>query len=1178
MKAFYAVALAATVSLTAAGGTWTVKTYHDGDVVTASEKDGVTEIDFRITPSVPRLQGCLPFTGGWADILFAEPRALDASDERILYEMSMPAKCERTRVFLLPLVRDEDGELFCYAAHPAPQLKAPKCAWEFSGAWTRLKTSGFYAGEAGAAAHDAYTIESEGVDFTPGKRLEFLGFRLILKQMDQAWVGHDGPRLRTGKVYLGDVSVVGERIPYADPFTYADAFLPGKGTWKFAAQVFDEFQGRPIHETEETISYDPEDAASRRQKIQFRTGPDGCYWIKWQISGDDGAVAGSGEFRSEVYFNPDKTPAVYVDTAKPPVLGVMRVNQDHAGRGVYEPGETAKIEVRVFPKADAKAVLSWRLLPLQLENALDEGVVDVPAPSASGFSTVTVVPKKFADRPAYRLLLTVSSGGRKVDEQTYFYGYRNAWPLARHDRAGLTPDRREYKKHPYNRTTFTPKGGVAGLKTEEKLMAYLRDFLANSRDMATSFTYMIDLRDWEVLPGVFDTYLIDHVFDLAADYGMKVTVRASHADKDNTNLYRWNKYVRQIASDGTLANGLPYYGAYSVLDVQNTSLWLDANRALHDRYAGHTAFEGYYIMEPGGESTVIDQPWDGTVSGYDPATAQGFRKWLEEKYGTVSELNRRWGASLRDFCEADPPRPTFRDGIVPDFRRCWIDFCRYKATLADLWMTTAVDDIRTYDDDRLAITYCTPRNAAHLLGGKLDYCHNGGNHRVINLWEYIDAWKEHRIGWITEPHNPHAWNSYGDPTDRGWVLDWSTWIMTAQAGGGGANIHVYYYPWKTQERTDFWGGVQGFDRFETFKPILDELHQMDVFRPVGETAFLTDAMTLWTKHRTTFAHRLVDLRLWREAIDQDNVPYGNFLPECAGEYKLVLPNLLDVAMEAETFSNLVDAVVVNGAKTVITAQTGSFVPELSGAEPFQLLRAFGIAAPKQPFCRKGTDVRATFGDDGVLAEAGRELPFETGDRLHAQLLDPKVHGRFWEFRFRWIPETDYFGYYPGVKSGGRVLATFPDGGAAASLHKAGKGEVIVFWGVPDFDGDNMKGMLAAAAKWAGASNPRADSPIQYYIEGENKRLKRHYLLLWKGEYGSYVVNAPHIPDGTWFVDDMVSGRRIGLFDGKTVREKGLRVDWGEGYSPLKYLRFSERSAWFSESSGVWCEKFQNESR
>lgn len=1165
---------------TAFAGTWTVKTHRDGDAVAVSEKDGVTAIDFKITPSEPRLAGCSPFTGGWADILFAEPRELKPSDERILFEVSMPETCDRTRVFLMPLVRDEDGELFCYASQPAPQLSAPKRPWETSGAWRRMKTPNFYAGEAGAAAQDVYTLESEGVDFTPGRKLTFLGYRLQLRQMAADWSGVTTGRLREGRIYLGETRVAGETIPYADPFTYADALLPKKGTWTLAAQVFDTFQGKPVHETSETLVYDPADAASRRQKLSFRTGPDGCYWIRWQVTGADGEVANAGEFRSDVYFNPDKTPVTHVDTTRPPVLGVMRVNPDHAGHGVYGPDETAEIEVRVFPKAWAKATLSWKTCPLQLEDVLDAGSAEVPVRGPEGFVSMAVVPKRFADRPAYRLVLTVTADGRKVDEQTYCYGYRNARPLARHDRAGKTPDRREYKRRPYNRTTFCPKGGTAGLKTEERFLAYYRDFLANSCELTTSFTYMLDLRDWEALPGVFDTYLVDRVFDLAADYGMKATVRAAHCDLNNTNLYRWNKYVRQIASDGTPANGMPHYGAFAVPDEQNTRLWLDAYRALHDRYAGHTAFEGYYIMQPGGESTVIDQPWDGTFSGYDPATIRGFRAWLAARYGSISRLNARWGTACRDFAAVEPPRPTFHDGIRPDFRPCWIDFCRYKATLGDQWMATSVNDIRTYDDERLTITYWSPRSSARLLGSKLDYCHNGGNHRVINLWEYIDAWKDSQVGWITEPHHPHAWNAYGDPAGRGWVLDWSTWIMTAQAAGGGANIHVYYHPWKTQERTDFWGGVQGLDRFETFKPILDELHQMDVFRPVGETAFLSDAMTLWTKHRTTFVHRLDDLRLWREAIEQDNVPYGDFLPERANEYKLVLPNLLDVAMEVETFSNLVDAVTARGAKTIITAQTGSFVPERTGAEPFQLLKAFGIAEPPQPFCRKGADVRATFGRDGVLAEAGRELPFETGDRLHAQLLDPKVQGRFWEFRFRWLPETDYFGYYPGVKvtGEGKVLATFADGGTAVSLHKAGKGEVIVFWGVPDFDGDNAKGMLAAAAKWAGATNPRAGSPVQHYIEGANRRLNRHYLLLWKEENGAYVVNAPHIADGTWFVDEMVTGRRLGLFDGKTVREKGLRVDFEEGYSPLKYLRFSLRKAWFGDRSGAWCEKFRNEAK
>ena len=174
---------------------------------------------------------------------------------------------------------------------------------------------------------------------------------------------------------------------------------------------------------------------------------------------------------------------------------------------------------------------------------------------------------------------------------------------------------------------------------------------------------------------------------------------------------------------------------------------------------------------------------------------------------------------------------------------------------------------------------------------------------------------------------------------------------------------------------------------------------------------------------------------------------------------------------------------------------------------------------------------------------------------------------FWDFRFRWLPETDYFGYYPNVTvDGGKVLARFADGGVAVSQHAAGKGEVVVFWGLPDFDGDNLKGMMAAAAKWAGVENPLADCPVARFIEGENRRLKRHYLLLWQEKPGTYVLRAPNLPDGVWFADDMVSGQRLGLFDGKTVREKGLSLTWAEGYSPLKYVRFSDRKHWFGKTT------------
>ena len=1146
---------------------WTVRTHASGDTLAVAETGGVVRVDFDITPSVERISGCHRHVCGWADLLFAEPRELADADERILFECFEPAACERTALQLRPLLADEDGELFSYSSSPQPTQHRAGC--DLNRVWRSLCTPGFHAGEAGAPSQDVYALESDGVDFRPGRRLSFLGFRLLLRQEP------DGPggaaRRRKGALYLGDIRVAGRQMPYVLPYGYVDALLPKSGVYRIGAQVRNAFQAAPLHEIERVVRYDAASASSRRQKMEFPVGPDGCYWIDWQVTDESGSVVATESRRADVCGSPETGVPPAVDTRAAPVLGLMRVNPDHAGRGVYGPDAPAEIDVRVFPKGAGKWTLGWTVRPLLFDDVLESGRADVPAPAA-GFASVPIRPTRQPGRDANRLVLELSRDGKCLDRQTYFYGWRNGSPLARHDYRGARVDRRAYKRHPYNRTTFMSKP----CKAEKGHLDYYRKYLVESKELATSFTYMLDLKDWEVLPGVFDTWMMDRVMDLAADEGMMVTVRLAHIDENGSNLYRWNTYQRQVGSDGSVLPGFRYYGAYSVADAQTVKTWQDAYRALFDRYDGHTAFEGYYIMQPGGEWCVVDQPWDGTVSGYDEPTRLDFCRWLKAKYGTVDALNARWSRRHGGFDEIRAPLPTFRDGGRPDLRGEWIDFCRYKTELGNSWMKTNVNAIRAYDDDRLTIAYCSPRTVSQLLGGKLDYAHNGGNHFGHDLYEYIDAWERHRVGWISEPHHPQAWNAYGDPGDRGWVLDWTVWVMTAQAGGGGANLHVYYWPWRTQDRVSFWGGVQGLDRFAQFKPILDELHEMKVFRPQSQVAFASDAMTLWTKHRTTFEARLVDLRLWRETLEQDAVPYGNLLPERLGEHRLVVPNLLDEVIEKESFSNYVEVVRDVGAKMVMTAKTGSWVPELFGDEPFQLLKAFGITPPDRPFCRTGADVRAVCGDDAVLFEKGRSIPFETGERLHAQLLDPAVQKAFWKFRFRWLPATDYFGYYPGVKTNGRVLATFPDGGAALTLHRVGKGEVIVFWGLPDFNGDNVKGMMAAAARWAGVEDPNADRPSRHFIEGENKALDRHYLLLYREEPGTCVVKAPHIPDGTWFVDDPVSCQRIGRFDGKTVREKGLSVMWTEGYSPLKYLRFSNDGKWFYHAR--WDRKYREEAK
>lgn len=1154
------IALCAAAFELAADAGWRVQTYGDGDRVAVSEKDGVVDVSFSIEPRTLRATGCWRYLDGWADILFDSPLPLADATECIRFEQSMPLKCDRTKVLLLPLVRDGDGEVFSFSVHEMMSLGVAKGRGALPfGAWTRVATPSFYAGEAGAPASDVFSLESAGVDFTPSGKLEFLGFRLKLRQEPKAFKADETDRRRDGRLFFAAVQPGDAKLPFTTPSVFADALLSKKGEYMVSAAVRNAFQAVPIHEFSKAVSFDPMDAASRRSRIEFPCGPDGCYWIDWQVSDNAGRVVNFGAYRADVYGSPDAAMPKPVDTKRPPAFGAMRVNPDHPGCGVYGADDTAEIRVRIF--GDAVKTVAWKVLPLTFSDVLDEGVV-------SAAPEIAIVPKRFADRPAYRLVIEArDAAGKTVDSQTYFYGFRNGLPLAGHDRAGSTVNRREYKKHPYNRTTYFFPSVPKGEPTEREYLAHYSQFLVNSVELATSFTYMVDLRDWEALPGVYDTWLLDHVMDMAADAGMKVTLRFAHGDKNESNLYRWNTYERQVGADGSVLMGHRYYGAYSVPDPKTQKFWLDAMRASHDRYASHTAFEGYYVMQPGGEWTAVDQPWKGTLSGYDPATRADFVRWQKERHGA-------------DCPAVEPPMPTFRDGLRPDFRREWIDFCRYKATLGGRWMQTCVGAIRSYDDDRLVITYSRPNDLARLLGDKIDYGHNGGNHSVISLYDFIDAWKRHGIGWISEPHHPHAWCAYGDPADRGWTLDWTTWIMTAQAAGGGANIHIYYHPWGGlgMERINTWGGRQGLDRFETFKPILNELHEMEVLRPAVDVAFASDEMTLWTKHRTTFGARLTELRLCRELLNADMIPHGDLVPEGLSDYRLIMANFLDVAIEAESYSNYVKAVRDNGATIVLTANTGSYVPELFGDTPFSLLKAFGIEPPSAPFCRKGRDVSAVCGDGSGLFGKGRKLPFMTNERLHAQLLDDEVQKRFWNYRFRWMPETDYYGYYPGVETDGQTLATFPDGGAAISRHKVGKGEAIVFWGLPDYDGDNMKGVMAAIARHAGCRNPYEGLPVAHFIEGENRKIGRHYLLLWQETPGTYAVNVPNIPDGKWFVDDSVSGQRIGLFDGKALREKGISVTWTEGYSPLKYLRFSLQDRWFSGNDKSWSVKYRNETK
>lgn len=381
--------------------------------------------------------------------------------------------------------------------------------------------------------------------------------------------------------------------------------------------------------------------------------------------------------------------------------------------------------------------------------------------------------------------------------------------------------------------------------------------------------------------------------------------------------------------------------------------------------------------------------------------------------------------------------------------------------------------------------------------------------------------------------------------------------MLSQAGGGGANLHSYYYPMPGNDYSlpARFGGISSYDRFARYKTIMQELQSTRVVTSKPLIATLKDPSTLYCKHRTSFSDRWGDLSRWFELLQADSLERQELRDDRAGEYKLILPNILDEVMTRDNIEKL-DRLVRGGAKMLIAANTGKYCPEL-GSEEFVLLRKLGIGAPQGAYEHTGVDVAAKVQMPNPLFDANGSVRFFTTDQMRADMANPAIQGAFFKWPYRWIPVTDYFGYYGQAKpAGGDVWASFPGGGAAVTHHVVDKGEVVVFWGTPDFKNDYLQGMLARAAAWAGVPNPRQGNPIPLMLELRSEKLDRYYAVLYHEKAGSYRMRFPSIPDrkGDWMLEELVGDQKLGVYTGKQMREDGIDMAYYPGYSPLKVIR------------------------
>jgi hypothetical protein len=1134
----------------------------DSDRVTLTETGGVLRVDYAVNINRPRLVGHITNREGGFTLELAKPIRLTPEQTRIYFEARSPETPEGF-IAVRPLIEDANGERLSYV--PVKErtfAKLPK-----GGGWGQWRTNVFNLTEAGGAAQELYDNEGGDLNAWPDGELRLIGFQVrVYASKDRRAEGK-----REGVLYIGDVATGG--LELADvPFAYADALFKTKGDMRLAFQVRAAFQGMPVEESSTTLSYDPADEASRKQKVLAPLQSSQNSWARYRANGTDGSIESEGEFRWELNRAPGgESDLKPVAPSKPPVIGHVRINPERLKNpsevdGIYSPDEPLRVIARVFPPKgiDAKNLrLEWKLTPYAFDTELAKG--SLPVAIKGAYADIVIDLPREENRDAYQLQYTlVDDTGGTIDSGRHVLGISHPDIAARTTRIGTLRDRDDIKSRPYFRTTFI--GSAGKFKSEKDEQENFTTMLRESIQLAQSITYMIDLADLEILPGVYDFRQVDTAMDIAADYGCGITIRLAHAEQEAP--YRWLNYTTPRNFDGAPLDGHSFYGSYSMTDQRFVSSWVRAFSALHDRYKAHPAFEGYYVMQAGGEWAIPDQPWSGHLADYSWCAAEAFRTYLRDTRGfDLTALNQRWNTSYRSWDEVLPPQPTLADAGRPDLRPQWVDFQHCKISWRDGWLVNISKRIREYDPRRIIITY-GGWDKVGLLAGLVDYFHNGGNHFLENEDTLVDAWEKDRLGWITEPHHPHRWAAYGDPAERGWILDWSVYVMTAQAGAGGQNLHVYYMPNPTMLLTAHYGKEYGLDRMELFKPVLRELHGMTLVRAPKQVAVIQDRETLLTKHRTTFNARLTDLRRWFDLLKQDSVDFEYYRPERENAYKLLVLNPLDEVMSRQTIDTAV-RMAREGACVLVNARSGRYVAD-NAKEEFPLLRALGITPPQGEFEINRPNLVASFVEGRELVPGIATLPFFSQADFRAALKDPAVGANFFNWPYRWIPETDYFGYFPGVKaSDGEVLARFSDGGAALSRHTVGKGSVIVFWGTADVQALNSQGLMGAIAKSAGVSNPRVGSAIPLVLEGYNDALKRRYALLYHETAGTFVQKLPSMPDGEWFVDDMVAGSRLGYVDGKTARETGVPFNFTPQTSPLKVLRFTPKK----EMKSRWADKY-----
>lgn len=184
--------------------------------------------------------------------------------------------------------------------------------------------------------------------------------------------------------------------------------------------------------------------------------------------------------------------------------------------------------------------------------------------------------------------------------------------------------------------------------------------------------------------GVFDFSHIDRVLDMAEEYNIDVIIGTPTYAVPHWLVMK-DKDVIAVTKDAQ-----PLYGARQIMDITNETYLFHAERIIR-KLVSHTA----------GRKCVIGFQLDNETKHYGTSgknVQKGFRKYLENKFGTVEEMNLQygfayWSNSVASFDEL----PDVNGTINASYACAFEEYQRKLASDFLLWQRKIVDEYRRAD-------------------------------------------------------------------------------------------------------------------------------------------------------------------------------------------------------------------------------------------------------------------------------------------------------------------------------------------------------------------------------------------------------------------------------------------------------------------------------------------------